>query len=200
MYGSIRIDILVRTLYQVSVQLSHSVASDYLWPHGLQNARLPCSSLNTEATQTHVHPVSDAIQPCHSLSSPSSTAFNLSQHQGLFQCVSSLHHRAKVLELQLQHQSLQWILKMISFRVDWFDLLAVQETLKSLLLHHSSKASILWHSAFFMVQLSYPYMTTGKIIALTRWTSVGKVMSLLYNTLSRLVIPFLPNSEHLLIS
>ena len=89
---------------------------------------------------------------------------------------------------------------LISFRMDWLDLLAVQETLKSLLQHHSSKASILWHSAFFMVQLSHPYMTTGKTIALTRWTFVGKVMSLLFSMLSRLVIAFLPRSKRLLIS
>ena len=89
---------------------------------------------------------------------------------------------------------------LISFRIDWFDRHAVQGTLKSLLQHHSSKASILWHSAFFIVQLSHPYMTTGKTIALTRRTFVGKVMSLLFNTLSRLVITFLPRSKRLLIS
>ena len=88
---------------------------------------------------------------------------------------------------------------MIFFRMDWLDLLAVQGTLKSLLQHHSSKASILWHSACFIVQLSHPYMTTGKARALTRWTFVGKVMSLLFNMLSRLVITFLPSSKHLLI-
>ena len=85
------------------------------------------------------------------------------------------------------------------FRMDWLDLLAVHGTLKSLLQHHSSKASILWHLAFFIVQLSHPYMTTGKTIALTRWTFVGKVMSLLFNMLSRLLITFLPRSKHLLI-
>ena len=89
---------------------------------------------------------------------------------------------------------------LISFRMDWLDLLAVQETLKSLLQHHSSKASILWRLAFFIVQLSHPYMTTGKTIALTRWTFVDKVMCLLFNMLSRLVINFLPRSKHLLIS
>ena len=92
------------------------------------------------------------------------------------------------------------VLPMISFRMDWLDLLAVQGTLKSLLQHHSSKASILWCSTFFMVQLSHPYMTTGKTIPLTRWAFVGKVMSLLLNMLSRLVIGFLPRSKHLLIS
>ena len=89
---------------------------------------------------------------------------------------------------------------LISFKIDWFDLLAVQGTLKSLLQHHNLKALVLWHSAFFMVQLSHPYMTTGKTIALTRWTFVSKVMSLFFNMLSRLVIAFLPRSNHLLIS
>ena len=97
------------------------------------------------------------------------------------------------MEFQLQHQHQ-------SFRIDWLDLLAVQGTLKSLLQHHSSKASILQLSAFFIVQLSHPYMTTGKTIALTRQTFVGKVMSLLFNMLSRLVIAFLPRSKRLLIS
>ena len=91
-------------------------------------------------------------------------------------------------------------LALISFRMDWLDLLAVQGTLKSLLQHHGSKASILQHSAFFIVQLSHPYMTTGKTIALTRWTFVDKVMSLLFNMLCRLVITFLPRNKHLLIS
>ena len=89
---------------------------------------------------------------------------------------------------------------LISFRIEWFNFLAVQGTLKSLLQHHSSKASVLWCSTFFMVQLSHPYMTTEKTIALTRWTYVGKVMSLLYSMLSRLVIAFLPRSKYLLIS
>ena len=89
---------------------------------------------------------------------------------------------------------------LISFRMDWLDLLAVQGTLKSLLQHHSSKASVLWHSAFFIVQFSHPYMTTGKTIAVTRRTFVDKVMSLLFNMLSRLVITFLPRSKRLLIS
>ena len=90
--------------------------------------------------------------------------------------------------------------ELISFRMDSLDLLAVQGTLKSLLQHHSSKTSILWHSAFFRVRISHPYITTGKTIALTRWTFVGKVMSLLFNMLSRLVITFLPRSKRLLIS
>ena len=105
---------------------------------------------------------------------------------------------AKVRDLQLQHQSFYEYSGLISFRIDWFDLLAVQEALKSLHQYHSSKASILQHSAFFMFQLSHLYMTTGKTIALTRWVFVCKVMSLLFNMLSRLVITFLPRSKHLL--
>ena len=105
---------------------------------------------------------------------------------------------AKELELQLQHQSNEYS-GVLSLRINWFDLLAVQGTLKSLLWHHSSKVSVLQCSAFFMVQLSHPYMTTGKTIALTRWTYVGKVMSLLFNVLSRFVIAFLSRSKHLLI-
>ena len=128
-----------------------------------------------EPTQTHVHWVGDAIQPSHPLSSPSPPALSLSQHQGLFQWVSSSNQVAKVLELQ--HQSFSEYSGLVSFRMDWLDLLVVQGTLKSLLQHHSSKASILQHSAFFIVQLSHPYMTTGKTIALTMWTFVGKVMS-----------------------
>ena len=104
------------------------------------------------------------------------------------------------MEFQLQYSPSNEHSGLISFRMDWLDLTAVQGTLKSLLQHHSSKASIIRHSAFFIVQLSHPYMTTGKTIALTRWTLVGKVMSLLFNMLSRLVRTFLPRSKHLLIS
>ena len=103
------------------------------------------------------------------------------------------------MELQLQISLSNEYSGFISFRIDWFDLLAVQGILKSLLQHHSSKSSILRRSAFFVVQLSHPYMITGKTIALTRWTFVGKAMSLLFNMLSRLVITFLPRSKHLLI-
>ena len=106
-----------------------------------------------EFAQTQFHRVGEAIQPSCPLSSPCLPAFNLSQQQGLFQRVGSSHQVAKLLKLQLQHQSFQWIFRLISFRMDWLDLLAVQGTLKSLLQHHSSEASILWHSAFFIVQL-----------------------------------------------
>ena len=110
-----------------------------------------------ELAQTHVHRVGDAIQPSHPLLSYSPPAFNLAQHWGLFQWVSSLHQVAKVLEFQLQHQSSSEYSGLIFFGMDWLDLLAVQGTLKSILQHHSSKASVFCHSAFFIVQLSHPY-------------------------------------------
>ena len=125
--------------------------SDSLWPHGQQHVRLSYPSLLPKFSQTHVHRVGDAIQPSHPLSSPSPPALNLSQHQGLLKWVSSSHQVTKVLEFQLQHQSFQWIFRLISFRMDWLHLLAVQGTLKSLLKHHSSKASILCCSAFFIL-------------------------------------------------
>ena len=153
-----------------------------------------------EPTQAHVCHVGDAIQASLPLSSPSPPAFDLSQHQGLFQWVHCSYQVAKVLEFQLQHQSFQCIFRLIYFRMDWLDLLAVQGTLKSLLQHHSSKVSILRGSAFFIVQLSHPYMMTQKTIALTRQTFVGKVTSLLFNMLSSLVIAFLPRNKCLLIS
>ena len=153
-----------------------------------------------ELAQTHVHRVGDAIQPSHPLSFPSPPAFSLSQHQGLFQWVSSCIRWPKYWSFSFNISPSNEHPGLISFRMDWLDLLAVQGILKSLLQHHSSKASILLCSAFFIVQLSHPYMTTGKTIALTRWTFVDKVICLLYNTLSRLVITFLPRSRGLLIS
>ena len=161
---------------------------------------LPVHHQLLESTQTHVHRVNDAIQPSHPLSSPSPPALNLSQHQGLFQWVSSLHQGPRCWIFSFSISPFNEYSELISFRIDWFDLLTIQRTLKNLLQHHSLKASILRHSAFFMVQLSHPYMTTGKITALTIWTFVGKVMALLFNTLSRLVIAFLPGSKRLLIS
>ena len=115
---------------------------------------LPVHHQLPELARIHVRWVGDAIQPSHPLSPPSPSAFNISQHQGLSQWVSSLHQMTKILEIQLQHQSFQWIFRKVSFRIDWFDLLAVQETFKSLLQHHSSKASTVLHSAFFTVQLT----------------------------------------------
>ena len=132
---------------------------------------LPVHHQLPEFTQTHIHRVNDAIQPSHPLLSPSSPAPNPSQHQSLFQWVGFLRQVAEILQLQLQ--SFQWMFRVD--RIDWFDLLAVQGTLKSLLQHHNSKTSILQCSAFFTVQLSHPYMTTRKTIALTRRTFVGNV-------------------------
>ena len=177
--------------------MSHS-----LQPRGLQHASFPVHHQLLKHAQTPVHQVSDATQPSHPLLSPSLPAFNLSQHQGLSN-ESVLHIRwPKYRSFSFNISSSNEYSGLISFRIDWLDLLAVQGTLKHLLQNHSSKASILRCSAFFIVQLSHPYMTTGKIIALTRQTFVGKVMSLLLNMVgwSRLIITFLPRSKCLLIS
>ena len=182
---------------RISVQFSCLVMSDSLRPHEPQHARPACPS-PTPGVYPNSCPLSRWCHPTI-LSSiiPFLPALNLSQHRGLFQWVSSSHQVAKVSEFQLQHRSFQWIFRLISFRIDWCDLLAVQGTLKSLLQHHSLKASILQHSAFFIVQLSHQYMTTGKIITLTRRNFVSKIMSLLFHMLSRLVIAFLPSSKRL---
>ena len=166
---------------------------DYSMPGFTVHHQLP------ELAQTHVHWVGYAIQPSHPLSSPSPPTFNLSQHHGLFQWVSSSHQVPNYWCFNFSISACNEHPGLISFRMDWLDLLAVQGTLKSLLQHHSSKASILQYSAFFIIKFSHPYMTTGKTIALTRRTIVGKVMSLIFNMLFRLVIAFLPRSKHLLI-
>ena len=141
----------------------------------------------------------ESVMPSYLLLSPSST-FNFSSIR-VFSNKSVLCIRwPKYWSFSFKISPSNKYSGLISFRMDCLDLLAVQETLKSLLQHHSSKTSILWQLAFFIVQLSHPYMTTGKTIALTRWTSVDKVMSLLFNMLSRLVIIFLPRSKRLLIS
>ena len=177
-----------------SVQFSRSVVSDYLWPMNCSTPGLPVHHQLPEFTQTHVHRVGDAIQPSHPLSSPFPPAPNPSQHQSfpMSQLFAWGGQSTGVSALAIipskEHPGL------ISFKMGWLDLLAVQGTCKSLLQHHSSKASVLRLSAFFTVQLSHPYMTTGKTIALTRWTFVGKVMSLLLNILSRLLMTYLPRS------
>ena len=152
-----------------------------------------------EFTQIRVHWVNDAIQPSHPLLPSFSSWLQSFPASGSFLVSRLFELGSQVLELQLQDHFPVSYSGSISFRIDWFDLLAVQGTLKSLLQHHISKASILQHSPFFMVQLSHPYMTTGKTIALTRWPFVGKVMSLLFNMLSMVVIAFFPRSKHLLI-
>ena len=179
-----------------SVQFS-SVAQSCLTlcnPMNRSTPGLPVHHQLPEFTQTHVHRGSDAI-----LGRPLLLLPPIPPSISLFQRVNSSHEVTKVLEFQLQHHSFQRTPRAV-FRMNWLNLLAVQGTLKSLLQHHSSKASILRHSAFFTVQLSHPYMTTGKTIALTRQTFVGKVISLLLNMLSRLVLTFLPRSKRLLIS
>ena len=183
-----------------SVQFSRSVMSDSLWPHELQHARPPCPSPipgvhpNLCPLCWWYHPtVSSSVVPFSS-STQSFPASGSSQMSQLFASV------AKILEFQLHISSSNEHPGLFSFRMDWLDLLAVQGTLKSLLQHHSSKASILQCSGFFIVQLSHTYMTNGKTIALTRQTFVGKVMSLLFNMLSKLVITFLPGSKRLFIS
>ena len=190
-----------QNLLRVSFQFSSLVLFNSLRPHGPQHARPPCPSPtpgvypNSCPLSRWCHPtISFSVVPLSSClqSFPASRSFPVSQFFAIrwpkywsfsFNISPSNEHSG-----------------LISFRMDWSDLLAVQGTLKNLLQHHSSKASILQHSAFFIVQLSHPYMTTGKTIALTRWTFVGKVMSMLFNMLSRLVIAFLLRSKCLLIS
>ena len=159
---------------------------------------LPVHRQLPEFTQTHVHEVSDAIQPSNPLLSPSPSTFNFPSIRVFANesalCIRWLKYWCFNFSISLSSE----YSGLISFRMDWLDLLAVQGTLKSLLQHHSSKASILWHSTFFIVQLSHPYMTVGKTIALTGWPFVGKVMSLLFNMLSRFVRAFHSRSKHLL--
>ena len=178
-----------------SVQFSISVVSDSLRPCEPQHARPPCPSPTTGVYPKYCPLSQWCQQPSHPLSS-TSLAFNLSQHQGLFKWVRSLIRWPKYWSFSFNISPSNEHPGPISLRMDWLDFLAVQGTLKSLLQYHSSKASILLCSG----QLSHRYMTTGKTIALTRRTFVNKVMSLLFNMLSRLVIAFLPRSKHLLTS
>ena len=157
----------------------------HVWPCNAMDCSIPGSSIHylPKFAHTHVHWVGDAIQPFHPLPPTSPFAFNLSQHYRVFSTESALHVRwPKYWSFSFSISPSSEYSGLNSFRIDWFDLLAVQGTLKSLLQHHSSKASILQHSAFFMVQLSHLYMTTGKTIALTIQTYVSKVVSLLSNT------------------
>ena len=184
-----------------SVQFSRSVVSDSLRPHGSQHARPPCPPptpgvhSDPRPSSPWCHPaLSSSVIPfssCHQ-SLPASGSFPVSQ---LF-----AWRWPKYWSFSLSISPSNEHPGLVSFKMDWLDLLAVQGTLKSLLQHHSSKAAILWRSAFFTVQLSHPYMTTGKTIALTGRTFVSKVMCLLLNMLSRLVITFLPRSKRILIS
>ena len=170
------------------VQFSRSVVWDSLWSHGLQSTRPSCPSPTPGVYSTHVHWVGDAIQPSHPLSSPSPPP-SIFPSIRVFSNESVFRIRwPKYWSFSFNISPSNEYSGLIFFRMDWLDLLAVQGTLKSLLHHHSSKASILQCSAFFIVQLSYPYMATGKTKAFTKWTFVGKVMSLLFNMLFSLVI------------
>ena len=171
------------------------VVSDSLQPHGLQHGRLPCPSLCLRVCSSSC-PLSHLI-----LCGPLVLLLSIFSSIRVFSNESVLHIRwPKYWSFSFSISPSNEYSGLISFRNDWFDLLAVQGTLKSLLQHHSSEASILQCSAFFMVQLLQPYMTTGKTIVLARWTFVGKVMSLHFNMLSRLVIAILPRNKRLLIS
>ena len=183
-----------------SVKFSCSVVSDSLQPHELQHARPPCPS-PTPRVHSNSHPSSRWCHPAITSSVVPFSSCPKSLPASDFSNGSTLHTRWP------KHWSFSFSISpskehpgTISFRMDWLDLLVVQGILKSHLQHHSSKASILRCSGFFTVQLSHPYITTGRIIALTRWTFVGTVISLLFNILSRLVKTFLPRSKLLLIS
>ena len=161
----------------------------------LQHTRPPCLSPIPRVYWNSVCQVGDAIQPSNPLSSPSLPA-------SVFPIIRVFSNESALCIRWPKYWSFSFNISrskdytgLISFRIDWLDLFAVQRTLKSLLQHHSSKALFLWLSAFFMVQLSHPYMTTGKTIALTKWTFVGQVTSLLFNMLSKFVIAFLPRSS-----
>ena len=172
--------------------------SDSLPLHGLYSTTgFPVHHQLPELAQTHIHRVSDAIQPSHPLSSPSPPAsafpsIRVFSNESVL-CIRWSKYWSFSFSISPSHE----YSGLISFRIDWFDLLAFQEILKSLPQHNSSKASIFWCSAFFIVQLSHPYMTTGKTIALTTQTFAGKVMSLLFNVLSRLVVAFLRRRKNL---
>ena len=175
--------------------------SDSLPSHGLQSSRIPCPSPTPRAYSNSCpslrwcHPtISSSVVPFSSFlqSFPASGSFPMSQFFASGGQSIGVSASASVLPMNIQ----DWF----PFKMDWLDLLAIQGTLKSLLQHHSSEASILRHSAFLIVQFSHPYMTIGKTTALTRWTFVGKVMSLLFKMLSRLIIAFLPRSKPVLIS
>ena len=179
-----------------SVQFSCSAGSDSLQPHGLQHTGPPCPSptpgvySNSCPLSWWCHPTISASVVPFSSHLQSFPAFCMIPHQGLFKWVNSSHQVTKVLSFSFNISPSNEHPVLIFFRMDWLDLLAVQGTFKSCLQHHSSKASILRCSAFFIVQLSHPYVTTGKTIALTLWTFVDKVMSMLFNMLSSLVILF----------
>ena len=179
---------------------SPSVVSDSLWPHGLQNARLPCPSLSLTFFSNSC-PLSQWCHPTISSSAAPFSSCSRSFPASVFSNELALRIRwPKYWSFSFSISPSNKYSGLISFRIDWFDRLAVQGALKSLLQHHNSKASILWHSSFFMVQLSHLSMTTGKTVTLAIWTTVSKVMSLFFNMLSRFVIAFHPRGKYLSIS
>ena len=202
--GEENLFILWHTLWNHTVLQFSSVAQScptLCDPIDCSTPGLPVHHQLPELAQIHAHWDSGAIQPSHPLSSPSPPVFNLSQHPSIqvfsnesVLCIRWPKYWSFNISPSNEYSGLT------SFRIDWFDLLAIQGTLKSLLQYHSLKTSILQRSAFFIVQLSHPNMTTGETMALMRWTFVGKVMSLLFKMLSRLAITFLPRSKCLLIS
>ena len=184
----------------ITSQFCQLIVSGSLWPHGLQHPRLPyplptpkaCSNSCPSSQWCHPTILSSVVPFSPYLQSfPVLVYFPMSQF---------LTFRWPKCSFSFSISPSNEYSGLISFMIDWFDLLAVQWTLESLLQHHSWKASVLWHSAFLTLQLSHPYMTTGKTIAVTRWTFVGKVVSLLFNMLSRFVIAFIPRSKCLLMS
>ena len=183
-----------------SVQFSHSDMSNSLWPHDCSTPGFPIHHQLLELAQTHIHWVGDSIQPTHPLLSPSPPAFNLSQHHCLCQWVSSSHQVTKEMELQLQHQSFQWIFR-ADFLYDWlvWSPCSPRDSQESPPTPQFKSINSLAFS-FPYGPLSNSYMTTGKSIALTRRIFVGKIMSQLFSMLSRMVIAFLPRSKRLLIS
>ena len=200
-----------KALVLLTPEISHSVLNHRIlqvrfvvqfcltlcYPMDCSTPGFPVLHYLLEFVQTHVHWVSDAIQPSYPLLPPSPLALNLSCHQVLLQWVGCLFRWSKYWSFSISPSN--EYSGLISFRIDWFGPWC-QRSLKNLFQHRNSKASVLWNSAFFLVQPSHPYMTIGKTITLTRWAFVGKVMSALFNMLSRLVIVFLPRSKHLLIS
>ena len=184
-----------------SVRFSHSVASDFLWPPWTA-ARQASLSITNSRSLFKLMSIESVVPSNHLI-----LCHPLLLQPWIFPNIRVFSNESALCIRWPRYWSFSFNIRpsneqpgLISFRMDWLDLLVVQGALKSLLQHHSSKASILQHSAFFTIQLSHPYMTTGKTIALTRWTFVGTVTSLLFNMLSRLVITFLPRSKYLLIS
>ena len=184
-------------LFYINVLFSCPIISNTSRPHGLQHTRPPSPSPSFKFAHLHVHCMGDAMPSSHPLTPPSPSALNLSQHQGLFQWVSCSIRWPKYWSFSFSISPFNEYSGLISLKIDWFDILAVQGTLRSLLQHRSSRASVLQRSASFTVQPSQLYVTPGKTAALTIRNFVVRVISLLFNTLPRFATAFLPRSKHL---